>query len=113
MSKSQFTKGPWKAVVGQWAEGDPIFGFAVRCADDKEHQRRNELSIVSIGLAEPSVSAGSSYSQEELVANARLIAAAPALYEALKATPCRTSRVKDCGECDRCVALASVDGVTK
>lgn len=78
-----FTPGPWKAVIGRWTDDNPIFGFAIRCADDAEHKRRNELSIASIGLAEPNVSAGASYSQGEFIGNARLIAAAPALYEAL------------------------------
>ena len=47
--------------------------------------------------------------QAEAIANARLIAAAPALYEALKATCCRKSRYHQCKSnedmCDRCAAI--------
>lgn len=50
-------------------------------------------------------------------ANARLIAAAPTLYEALKATPCRYLRTKTCvaagNRCDRCAALALVESEDK
>ena len=45
--------------------------------------------------------------------DARAIGAAPALYRALKVTSCRYSRVRECEGpemCDRCAALALVDG---
>ena len=54
-------------------------------------------------------------SNEYRYANARLIAAAPALYAALEATSCRYSRRKVCSSnvvdmCDRCAALALANG---
>ena len=64
MSESKHTPGPWTATISQTSEGGDF--WSVYGADD--------ISIVYITLRK----------RQELAANARLIAAAPELLEALE-----------------------------
>jgi hypothetical protein len=91
MSETKFTKGPHR-VIGdelQYVNGDL---YAVI-----------QTPHAAIDIIAPKVM------KDEHMANARLYAAAPDLYKALKATCCRYSRSKECDgpeKCDRCAALA-------
>lgn len=88
-TKQGFTPGPW------YVDNDG----AVSASDKSRRICFTEAMYLDGG-------------KNEAKANARLIAAAPALYEALKATACRYSRTRECvgrEMCDRCAALALVN----
>lgn len=80
---SNHTPGPWSYSFVQWPKGDPL-GFAIRPASGPVRTEKRGVSIASLNCAEPNITATAVYTTEELQANARLIAAAPALYEAAK-----------------------------
>src|SRR5689334_11286481 len=93
----KFTQGPWRV---EEVKGGPHGRFLCVVAD-----ANNRESVVQIIWHNTPI-------RPLDEANARLIAAAPALYEALKATSCKYSRVRECVGpeiCDRCAALALVD----
>lgn len=94
IAEQGFTRGPW------FTKWNGAYGHMVYGSDGSG----SAVAVVS------GVAPGITTAQGK--ANARLMAAAPALYEALKATSCRYSRVRECvgpEMCDRCAALALVD----
>ena|SRR3990167_984846 len=72
------TPGPWRIDIG---ERDGMDRFVVRCARDKEGLPKADFGIATVWQQ----SGGEPLGPED-EANARLIAAAPALLEALLAT---------------------------
>ena len=68
------TKGPWKISKVAYGRGQ----FNIRAADGRAH------GIAGCGAYEHESPEGS-FTQEEMESNARLIAAAPAMFDALKA----------------------------
>ena len=96
IKESQFTPGPWTladGIDGVW----------------RIESKQDKWQICETACC---CGANNLPGEDESDANARLIAAAPALYEALKATSCRYSRTRECvgpEMCDRCAALALVD----
>lgn len=104
--KPMHTPGPW-VVGGTWRNS----------IDEKDKGETTVIYAECIPLARTIwITAQGDYvrSQEQAALNARLIAAAPTLYDALKATSCRYSRSRECDGteeiCDRCAALALVKG---
>lgn len=112
---SQFTKGPWVLSWVKWPKGTPI-GFAIRPADESVAKAKRGVSIASAGCAQPDIHTMAVYEQDELEANARLIAAAPALYEAVKAviaSHCPNDKMF-CGSCSPArEVLAYIDQPTE
>jgi hypothetical protein len=72
MNTPKFTKGPWTVAglaiyeADHWKDGNNLGGRLLYVAPDEDHRPDAE------------------FEDEELEANARLIAAAPELYEALE-----------------------------
>ena len=79
MTEQMHTPGPWHVEIGRLpADGAPVFGFAIRASE--EHGKWH--SVAGHNVYEHHNNA--CFTPEEIEANARLIASAPALLDALR-----------------------------
>jgi hypothetical protein len=88
MSISKATPGPWTLELCRLSPDSPLFGFGIKAVGKVPF-------VASAGVASPNHAlivdpdfrniCTTGYTEEEVEANAHLIAAAPDLYEALKA----------------------------
>lgn len=85
MSEHRFTPGPWMAFA------HPSYGFCIYPTGDGAQPVRDSFAVVNFA------DASRGYGSEEAKANARLIAAAPDLLEALKRLLPHTDWLEDEG----------------
>ena len=110
---ADFTPGPWSLTNDEtYIRPDCLKG--TRCLDNAPGVLETEAWPAICDVRAWPQERWNCLGPEESRANARLIAAAPALYAALEATPCRKSRYHLCNPsgdmCDRCAALALARG---
>lgn len=85
MSTNKFTQGEWNYDFAKWTNDAPVAGFIIRC-EGKDLASFN-VNINSRIHEENTLKLGEyrrqHLSEEEAVANCKLIAAAPTMFEAL------------------------------
>lgn len=86
MAETRHTPGPWRYTLARWVNDppSPVVGYAVY-ADAKRKAPDGSDVALAAGNTGSQWAFSAFYSPSEIEANARLIAAAPLMLEALKA----------------------------
>lgn len=105
---SEFTKGPWKAIMQRQTTTNEPIGFYI----EAPAPRGGRIGWVDRAYGDTNLHAG--YENAENIANANLIAAAPEMLEALKIAQSQlrhlTDSLYDAGKEKINVAIAKAEG---
>jgi hypothetical protein len=91
MSETKFTPGPWKFHFAKWANEAPTQGYLIEAVDHEKPiasfnaKGKSDVPIMTDELVNQyRMPIGTYMTVDEAEANAKLIAAAPDMYEAIK-----------------------------